>query len=111
METQLYYVRKKSVRFKPDCKEEFLSDRHILIRLTNKKDYFILETETTIALAWISFSSLSPNFFVKESLFTMAKAMGIPLHVVMATISKSRLSFVKVKVEVDLLKNFSNGSM
>jgi len=36
----------------------------------------------------------------------MAKAVGKPLHVVMATISKSRPSFVKVKVEVDLLKEF-----
>ncbi|KAG5610648.1 hypothetical protein H5410_021929, partial [Solanum commersonii] len=27
------------VRFKPECKEGFLSDRHILIQLTNMKDY------------------------------------------------------------------------
>jgi len=36
----------------------------------------------------------------------MSKAVGKPLHVVMATISKSRLTFVKVKVEVNLLKEF-----
>jgi len=36
----------------------------------------------------------------------MAKAVGKPLHVDMATIRKSRPSSVKVKVEVDLLKEF-----
>ncbi|KAG5610643.1 hypothetical protein H5410_021924 [Solanum commersonii] len=108
-EVQIMIIKRDlHVRFKPECKEGFLSDGPILIRLTNVNDYahFNLEEETTIALAWVSYLSLSANFFVKESLFTMAKAVGKPLHVVMATISKSRPSFVMVKVEVDLLKEF-----
>ena len=36
----------------------------------------------------------------------MAKAVGIPLHVDMATKNKSRPSWDKVKLEVDLLRDF-----
>ncbi|KAH0748775.1 hypothetical protein KY290_028007 [Solanum tuberosum] len=68
--------------------------------------WFNPEAETTTALAWISFPGLSPNLFVQESLFTMAKAVGKPLHVDMATKNKSRPSCVKIKVEVDLLRDF-----
>lgn len=119
---------------KGDCKIGFLSDRHILIRLTTMEDYvhvmskpayflhvkdgfyqmrplkwepwFNPKKETTTALALISFPALSPNFFVKESLFSMAKAVGKPLHVDMTTKNKFRPSCAKVKVEVDLLRDF-----
>ncbi|WMV39538.1 hypothetical protein MTR67_032923 [Solanum verrucosum] len=102
-----------SVRDQGKCKIVFLRDRYVLIRLTTMEDYihvmskptyflrakdgfyqmrplkwepwFSPEAETTTALAWISFPGLSPNFFVQESLFTMAKAVGKPLHVDMAT--------------------------
>lgn len=36
----------------------------------------------------------------------MAKVLGKPLHIDMATINKSKTSHEKVKVEVDLLKDF-----
>jgi len=68
--------------------------------------WFNPEVETTTSLAWISFLGLSPNFFVQESLFTMAKAVGKPLHVDMATKNKSRPSCAKIKVKVDLLRDF-----
>jgi len=38
------------VRFKPECKEGFLSDRHILIRLTNMKDYVHVMSKLTYFL-------------------------------------------------------------
>ncbi|KAH0670753.1 hypothetical protein KY290_026152 [Solanum tuberosum] len=68
--------------------------------------WFNPEAEKTTALAWIYFPALSPNFFVKESLFTMEKEVGNPLHVDMATKKKSRPSSAKVKVEVDILRDF-----
>ncbi|WMV54485.1 hypothetical protein MTR67_047870 [Solanum verrucosum] len=119
---------------KAECNISFLRDKHILIRLMtmdkyvyvmSKSAYFLRASdgyyqmrtlkwvpwfnpneETTTALAWISFPALPSNIFVKESLFTMAKAVGKPLHVDMATKNKSRSSCAKVKVEVDLLRDF-----
>jgi len=31
-------------------------------------------------MAWISFPNLLPTFFVKESLFSLAYAVGTPIH-------------------------------
>ncbi|WMV54519.1 hypothetical protein MTR67_047904 [Solanum verrucosum] len=39
------------------------------------------EEETTTAIAWISFPSLPPNFFGKETIFSMAAVVGRPLQV------------------------------
>ncbi|WMV25336.1 hypothetical protein MTR67_018721 [Solanum verrucosum] len=38
------------VRFKHECKEGFLSDRHILLRLTNMKDYVHVISKPTYFL-------------------------------------------------------------
>jgi len=67
---------------------------------------FNLEEETTTSIAWISFPSLPPNFFGKESVFLLVAAVGKPLQVDMATKNKTRPSCARVKVEVDLLREF-----
>lgn len=59
--------------------------------------------ETPMALAWIYFPNLLPTYFVKEYLFSLALAVGKPLHLDMATINKTRPSRARVKVLVDLL--------
>lgn len=59
--------------------------------------------ETPMAMAWISFPNLLPTFFVKECLFSLASAVGKPLHLNMETINKTRPSYDCVKVLVDLL--------
>lgn len=64
------------------------------------------EEETTTSIAWISFPSLPPNFFGKETIFSMAAAVGRPLQVDMATQNKTRPNCARVKVEVDLLGEF-----
>ncbi|KAG5610649.1 hypothetical protein H5410_021930 [Solanum commersonii] len=61
------------VRFKAECKVGFLSDRHILIRHTTIWVYYQRQSKVGtlvqprgrnfLAFAWISFPSLSPNFF------------------------------------------------
>ncbi|KAH0636640.1 hypothetical protein KY289_036555 [Solanum tuberosum] len=61
---------------------------------------------TFTAIAWISFPSLPPNFFVKEAVFSLAAAVGKPLQVDLATKNQTRPSCAKVKVEVDLLREF-----
>lgn len=38
------------------------------------------KVETTIAVAWISLPSLPPNVFGEESIFSIAAAVGKPLH-------------------------------
>jgi len=59
---------------------------------------FKVEEETTQAMAWISFPDLKPTFFVKESIFSLATAVGKPIHLDMATINKRRPSCARVKV-------------
>ncbi|XP_070040107.1 uncharacterized protein [Nicotiana tomentosiformis] len=56
-----------------------------------------------MAMAWISFPGLLPTFFVKECLFSLASAVGKPMHLDMATRNKTRPSCARVKVLVDLL--------
>lgn len=62
--------------------------------------------ETSITIAWISYPSLPPNFFGKETIFSLARAVGKPLRVDMATRNQTRPSCARVKVEVDLLQEF-----
>ncbi|KAH0770268.1 hypothetical protein KY290_014249 [Solanum tuberosum] len=64
------------------------------------------EEETSMAIAWISFPALPPNIFGKEAVFTLAAAVGKPLQVDMATKNQTRPSCTRVKVEVDLLREF-----
>lgn len=59
--------------------------------------------ETSIAITWISFSSLTPNFFGKEVVFSLAAAVRKPLQVDLATQNKTRPNCARVKVKVDLL--------
>lgn len=66
---------------------------------------FNLDEETSIAIAWVSFLLLPPNFFGKKAIFSLAVA-GKPLQVDMAILNKTRPSCVRVKVEVDLLGEF-----
>lgn len=59
--------------------------------------------ETPKTMAWIYFSCLLPTFFAKECLFSLASAVGKPLHLDMATINKTRPSCTRLKVLVDFL--------
>ncbi|XP_070050233.1 uncharacterized protein [Nicotiana tomentosiformis] len=54
-------------------------------------------------MAWISFPGLLPTFFVKETLFSLATAVGRPVCLDAATTNKTRPSCARVKVFVDLL--------
>ncbi|XP_059285587.1 uncharacterized protein LOC132039053 [Lycium ferocissimum] len=57
-------------------------------------------------MAWISFPNLLPTLFVKESLFSLASAVGKPLHLDLAIVNKTRPNCARVKVQVDLLLDF-----
>ncbi|WMV24108.1 hypothetical protein MTR67_017493 [Solanum verrucosum] len=124
----------KQCELKGECNIGLLGNRHVLIRAAIMEDYVNLlskpafyltlgqwsypmrtlkwdpmfnpEEETTTAIAWISFPSLPPNFFVKEAIFSLAAAVGKPLQVDMATQNQTRPSCARVKVEIDLLGNF-----
>ncbi|XP_060183215.1 uncharacterized protein LOC132613185 [Lycium barbarum] len=119
---------------KGDCRIGLFRNRHILMRFERFKDYlqimaktthyiksrdggmyqmrpllydtrFKIDEETTMAMAWISFPNLLPTIFVKNSLFSLASAVGKPLHLDMATINKTRPNCATVKVIVDLAAN------
>jgi len=124
----------KQCELKGDCNIGLLSNRHVLIRASLLEDYvnllskpafyitqnnwsypmrtlkwdplFNSEEETSTSIAWISFPSLPPNFFGKEAVFSLAAAVGKPLQVDMATKNQTRPSCARVKVEVDLLREF-----
>ncbi|WMV51940.1 hypothetical protein MTR67_045325 [Solanum verrucosum] len=124
----------KQCELKRECIIGLLSNRHILIRASLLEDYVHLlsksafyithqqwsypmrtfkwdpmfdpKKETTMAVAWISFPSLPPNFFCEEAIFSLAAAVGKPLQVDVATKNKTRPSCTRVKVEVDLLGEF-----
>ncbi|KAK4373753.1 hypothetical protein RND71_009137 [Anisodus tanguticus] len=109
-----------------------LCNRHILIRCSMLEDYVALlskpvwqikeknqyhpmrtfkwetwfkpDEETSIAMSWISFSGLPPNYFGESTLFSLASKVGKPITIDAATRNKTRPSCAKVKVEVDLLK-------
>lgn len=53
-----------------------------------------------------SFPNLKPTYLVKESIISLALAVGKHLHLDMITINKTRPSFVSVKVQVDYLAEF-----
>ncbi|KAK4712371.1 hypothetical protein R3W88_006884 [Solanum pinnatisectum] len=78
-------------KIKGDCNLGLLDHRHVL--------------ETPIALAWISFPSLSTQIFAHEAQFLLASAVGTPLQVDKATTGKSRPSVARVKVEINLLSS------
>lgn len=61
------------------------------------------QEEMSITITWISLLALSPNFFRKEIIFSLAAAVGKPLQVDMAMSNKIRPSCARVKVKVDLL--------
>lgn len=65
---------------------------------------FDSEEETLIVIVWIAFPTLPPNFFGKETIFSLALAVGKPLQFYMAT-QKKRPSCAGVKVEM----NFKGG--
>ncbi|KAG5631911.1 hypothetical protein H5410_003628 [Solanum commersonii] len=68
--------------------------------------YAVIEEETSIAMAWISFLSLPPIFFGKEAVFSLVAVVEKPVQVDMATQNKTRPSCARVKVEVDMMGDF-----
>ncbi|CAN4114567.1 unnamed protein product [Withania somnifera] len=117
---------------KGECNVGLLCNRHVLIRCSLFEDYVQLlskpvyyikdkvmyhqmrplkwdpwfnpEEETTTAMAWISFPTLPPHFFVQEALFSLASCVGKPLQVDLATKNKMRPSRARVKVEINFLE-------
>ena len=64
------------------------------------------EEDTTTTIAWISFPSLPPNHFEEKIVFSLSPDVGKPLHVDLATKNKMRPSCARVKVDVNLVKEF-----
>ncbi|KAG5586896.1 hypothetical protein H5410_047330 [Solanum commersonii] len=97
---ELRLIIPKQCNIKGDCQIGLIYDA-----------LFKINEETTMAMAWISFPNLLPTFFVKESLFSLASAVGKPVQLDLATINKTRPSCARVKVSVDLKGNFSKSIM
>lgn len=64
------------------------------------------DEETSTTIVWISFPYLPPNLFWKEVVFSLVVAVGKPLQVDMTTKSQMGPNCAKVKVGVDLLREF-----
>ncbi|XP_059289878.1 uncharacterized protein LOC132043402 [Lycium ferocissimum] len=80
-----------------------VKERYFYMRPLIWDPWFMPERETSIAVAWISFLELPPNFFARKAVFSMTSTIGKPLSVDLATTNRTRPSCVKVKVQLDLL--------
>lgn len=115
----------KQCDLKGECNIGMLSSRHILIRASNMEDYVNLlskpafyitrknwtspmrtlkwdlmfnpDEETSLAIVWISFPSLPPNSFGEDTIFSLAAAVGKPLHVDLVKKIKHDLFFPKLR--------------
>ncbi|WMV08972.1 hypothetical protein MTR67_002357 [Solanum verrucosum] len=131
---ELWKIIPKQCELKGDVNIGLLCNRYVLIRASTMEDYINLlsksmfyiahrnwyypmrtfkwdplfdpEEETSIAIVWISLPALPPNIFDRETIFSLAAAVGKPLQVDLATSNKTRQSCARVKVEVDLLSDF-----
>ncbi|KAG5605343.1 hypothetical protein H5410_026835 [Solanum commersonii] len=72
----------KQCKIKGECKIGLLRHIHILMRFNLMEDF--------------------------ELLFSLASAVGKPIQLDMATINRTRLSYAKVKVQLDLTAKLSN---
>ncbi|KAG5610931.1 hypothetical protein H5410_022212 [Solanum commersonii] len=101
----------KQLHIKGDCTIDLLSNRHLLIILSQMEDfinimskntYYIIakdgyayqmwpliydakfkpEEETTQAMSWIYFLQLLPTFYGKETLFSLASVVGKPVDLI-----------------------------
>lgn len=124
----------KQYELKRDCKIELFSTQYILTRasllevyvyLLSKSTFYITrnnisysmmtlkldlmfnpDEETSTTIAWISFSSLPPNFFGEEAIFSLAIVVDKSFQVDMKTKNKTRPSYARIKMKVDLLGEF-----
>ncbi|KAK4346141.1 hypothetical protein RND71_036317 [Anisodus tanguticus] len=122
----------KQCSLKAEVNIGLLHNRHVLIRCSIEEDYVTLmsrpnfwikensksylmrtfkwdiwftpEEETSMAVIWLSFPNLPPNFYVPSILFSIASAVGKPIAIDAATLNKTRPSCARVKVEADLLQ-------
>ncbi|KAK4337527.1 hypothetical protein RND71_042014 [Anisodus tanguticus] len=122
----------KQCSLKAEVNIGLLHNRHVLIRCSIEEDYvnlmsrpnfwikensksflmrtfkwdiwFTPEEETSMAVIWLSFPNLPPNFYVPSILFSIASAVGKPIAIDAATLNKTRPSCARVKVEADLLQ-------
>ncbi|PHU25145.1 hypothetical protein BC332_03477 [Capsicum chinense] len=90
MSKSVYYI---------NVKDDYSYQMHPFIYYAKFKS----NEEITQTMAWISFPNLKPTYFVKESLFSLASAVSKPIHLYMATMNKTRPSYARVRVQVDLL--------
>lgn len=60
-----------------------------------------------MVIEWILFWALPPNLLGTEAIFSLKMVVGTPLHADTAIENQTRLSCAKVKIEVDLLGEFS----
>ncbi|KAL0368124.1 UNVERIFIED_CONTAM: hypothetical protein Scaly_1031300 [Sesamum calycinum] len=105
-----------------------ITNRHVLINLENEADYtklwiqrlwhidgfpvrtfkwtpsFRPQHESSLAPVWIRFPTLPAHLFHKDALHAIASLVGTPLKLDESTLFQSRLTAVRVCVEVDLAK-------
>ncbi|KAH6776562.1 hypothetical protein C2S52_014123 [Perilla frutescens var. hirtella] len=112
----------------------FLNARHILIKLTHDVDYVKLikgahelpiwfvngcpmhvfkwtpgfnpSFETSIFAIWITLPGLPLHLFDHNALFKIGSIFGKPIQIESATANRTRVSFARLYVEIDLTKTY-----
>lgn len=78
-------------------------DRH-LMRVFKWSPNFDDFCESPIAAIWCNLIGLLIHLFDTEALFAIGKLLGNPIQVDRATANKTRLSFARICVEIDITK-------
>ncbi|XP_041990271.1 uncharacterized protein LOC121741533 isoform X2 [Salvia splendens] len=114
------------------CSWKYLDDRHVLIELSDFTDYvnllngpngipvwfieqhpmrvfewtteFDLSFESRNVAVWCSLFALPLRFFDTATLFAIGRIFGNPIKIDHATITRSRISFARMCVEIDISK-------
>ncbi|XP_042029907.1 uncharacterized protein LOC121776810 [Salvia splendens] len=110
----------------------FINAKHILIALSEIDDYvkilfgasnnntwfvehhpmrmlkwtvdFDLYFETPIAVVWCNLHALPIHLFEESMLFSIGKLFGEPIQIYLNTITRARLSYARICIEIDISK-------
>ncbi|KAG5599737.1 hypothetical protein H5410_031107 [Solanum commersonii] len=85
--------------------QNFLNICNTQMKLLKWTLNFKPEAETTLAPVWVNLPDLRWHFFEWEALCIIAAQIGVPIITDKATLSKTRPTTTKIKVEVNLTKN------
>ncbi|OIT02899.1 hypothetical protein A4A49_54772 [Nicotiana attenuata] len=82
----------------------FLTICDMEMKLQKWTPNFKPEIESTLAPIWINLPDLKSHYFEWDALYRIVEPIGIPIIMDKATLSKTRPTTTKIKIEIDVTK-------